>query len=73
LERLFLVRELDFEEVTVDYVCRHRGAVDVGTLDVDVVGCECRGSGCGCGYSMFDVDVGILLDGMSRSELSMGF
>jgi hypothetical protein len=37
LERVFLVRELDFEEVVEDYVCRHCGVVDVCVVNIGVV------------------------------------
>lgn len=37
LEKLLLVRDLDFEEVVVDYVCRHCSVVDICVVDVCVV------------------------------------
>jgi hypothetical protein len=77
LERLFLVRELDFEEVVVDYVCRHRGVVDVCVVDIGVVDVGVGGVG------VMDVDVVdvrcsmwmlvFYLDDVSKSKLSLDF
>jgi hypothetical protein len=65
LERLLLMGDLNFEEVAVDYVCRHRGVGNVGVVDIGVVDIGVVDDG--------DVDVGVLLSSVSRSEVSLGF
>lgn len=73
-QRLILMGDLNFEEVAVDYICRHLGVTDVDAVDVGVsksgvinVGVVDVGDG-----DVGDVDVGALLDSVSRSEVSLG-
>ncbi|KAM0711117.1 hypothetical protein Q7P35_001856 [Cladosporium inversicolor] len=63
-QRLILMGDLNFEEVAVDYICRHLGVTDVDAVDVGVsksgvinVGVVDVGDG-----DVGDVDVGALLD-----------
>jgi hypothetical protein len=62
-ERLLLVGDLNSEEVTVEYVWRHFGVMDVDVVDVqDVVVGDTNVSDAIVG----DLDIGALLDGVSR-------
>jgi len=84
-ERLLLMGYLNFEVVAVDYICRHRGVVDVrvvsigavniGAVDIGAVGVGAVDVGAveDSVAEVGTVDVGVLIGSASRSGVFLGF